>query len=360
MNIDEIKKKKKDIEEKYGPWTAHDILLGDGIHTMDNLTYELEEIKAKKRAALTDEQKPYAFHLLDSSYWEKGSPNCSRTKRIVQIISDICQKPWEKLRVLDLACMEGGFSFELAFRGANVLGIEGREANIVKAQFAKEVLSITNVDFIQDDVRNISSAKYGRFDVVLCIGLLYHLDNPTIFSLLEQIAEVCDCLLVIDTHVSIYPEQSVTYKEKTYWGRFSLEHNPADTEEEKLKNLWQSLDSDKSFTLTRFSLFNFLQQIGFSSVYECNIPPAFWACGTRSTFVAINGQKIEQVFTSRENLIEEEYKEIDSGKNDSESHVLKTQLDSLKNHPYVRLGSSINKFLKKIKGGLLQKQNPIP
>ncbi len=70
---------------------------------------------------------------------------------------------------------------ELARLGANVVGIEGREANLAKARFAKEALSLENPEFHQDDVRNLSKEKYGRFDVVLCLGILYHLNRQTFF-----------------------------------------------------------------------------------------------------------------------------------------------------------------------------------
>jgi 2-polyprenyl-3-methyl-5-hydroxy-6-metoxy-1,4-benzoquinol methylase len=71
------------------------------------------------------------------------------------MIADFSKKSLEELRILDLGVLEGAFSIELARRGATVVGIEGREANIVKAQFAKEALSLNNVDFILDDVRNV-------------------------------------------------------------------------------------------------------------------------------------------------------------------------------------------------------------
>jgi hypothetical protein len=34
-------------------------------------------------------------------------------------------------------------------------------------------------------VRNLSEQRYGRFDVVLCVGLLYHLNEPDVLELLS-------------------------------------------------------------------------------------------------------------------------------------------------------------------------------
>lgn len=339
MNIEEFKKRKKEIEEKFGSWTAHSIQLGNGISTMDVVNADFDQFtsKASELTSKADPEKCLYMHVNEPSRWEMQSPTSSRIKRIVQIVSDICQKPWEKLRVLDLACLEGGFSIEFALRGANVLGIEGREANIAKARFAKDALSLTNVDFIQDDVRNISPEKYGRFDVVLCLGILYHLNSPDVFSFVEKIAEICDRLVVIDTELSLIPDQFCTYKNNTYWGTVVQEHEITLTKEEKLKNLWMSLDNPFSFVFTRFSLFNFLQQTGFSSVYECAIPPVL-GCGTWGTFVAIKGEKLEQALISPGEGVEE-YVEVDSGRYDSELHTLIS-------HPYVRLGLMVRGFLK--------------
>jgi 2-polyprenyl-3-methyl-5-hydroxy-6-metoxy-1,4-benzoquinol methylase len=39
----------------------------------------------------------------------------------------------------------------------------------------------------------------GRFDAVLALGLLYHLDDP--YAFLSNIAGLCDGFAVIDTHI---------------------------------------------------------------------------------------------------------------------------------------------------------------
>src|SRR5262249_20374040 len=157
------------------------------------------------------------------------------------------------------------YAVELAKRGAKVVGVEGREANIEKARFAKEVLSLDNLDLIQDDVRNIHKEKHGCFDIVLCSGILYHLDTPDVFSFLERIAEVCQGFTVIDTHVG-KPREEVVYKGRKYWGEGVQEHSPNATAEAMSKELWKSLTNPKSFYLTRPSLYNFLANAGFTSV----------------------------------------------------------------------------------------------
>jgi 2-polyprenyl-3-methyl-5-hydroxy-6-metoxy-1,4-benzoquinol methylase len=264
METEQIKLKRQKIVEQFGDWTAHNILLKD-----DTFTYDQSHPKFEEQ--LTG----HGIHL----------------RRILQIVSDTTNQPLSKLRVLDLACLEGLYGIEFARHGSEVIGIEGREANVVKAQFAKDVLELNNLTFVQDDVRNLSVSKYGHFDVVLCLGILYHLDVPDVFHFVESMSEVCRGVAVIDTHVGIKSNRTHVYEQQEYHGRVFNEHIPGDTEEEKLKRLWSSLDNENSFWFTRPSLFNLLAYAGFTSAYTCQNPavPGQWL--DRDTIVAIKGQK---------------------------------------------------------------------
>ena len=66
--------------------------------------------------------------------------------------------------------------------------MEGREANVAKAQFVKEALGLNRLKFVHDDVRNLGREKYGIFDIVICSGILYHLDSPDVFHFVKRIA----------------------------------------------------------------------------------------------------------------------------------------------------------------------------
>jgi 2-polyprenyl-3-methyl-5-hydroxy-6-metoxy-1,4-benzoquinol methylase len=255
MNSQEIRDEQLVITENYGPWTAHNFSLGRDVFTI-------------KDAVQGDEVK---------------------LRRILQMVSDICRRPINELRVLDLACLEGLFSIELGKRGAHVCAIEGRKENLEKARFAARTLSLCNVEFHQDDVRNLSEVKYGRFDVVLCLGILYHLDAPDVFTFLENVFAVCQHFVVIDTHISLYPEQTIFHKGKKYWGKTVPEHAPDASHEEKQKRLWASLDNLSSVYFTRPSLYSLLYDLGFTSVYECHIPQEPQKPKDRATFLAIKG-----------------------------------------------------------------------
>jgi 2-polyprenyl-3-methyl-5-hydroxy-6-metoxy-1,4-benzoquinol methylase len=255
MDIKTIIQKKSEVITKYGPWTAHNIHLRDDVYTI------APEI-------IGDEIK---------------------LRRIVQCVLDLAGGSVEGLRILDLACLEGLYAIEFARRKATCLGIEGREANIEKARFAKQVLLLDNLEFIQDDVRNLTVEKHGQFDVVLCLGILYHFDAPDVFSFVERVAEVCRKICIIDTRVALRPKGSYTYNNNTYFGTRGEEHDPRDSKERKTARLWASLDNNQNFWLSRPTLYNLLSHVRFTSVYECNIPAEPEKPVDRITLVAIKG-----------------------------------------------------------------------
>lgn len=180
------------VVAEHGPWTAHNIRLGGRLSTIG--------------PQLTGDEL--------------------RAKRIVRVVGDVCRTDFRQLRVLDLGCLEGLYGIEFARVGADVLGIDGREENIAKAQFSKEALGLENIRFVVDDVRHLSPEKYGSFDVVLCLGILYHLDVPDAFEFVEACARSCTRMFIADTHVSLSRAVSVTHRGKAYAGRRYQEHPP--------------------------------------------------------------------------------------------------------------------------------------
>jgi tRNA (mo5U34)-methyltransferase len=79
--------------------------------------------------------------------------------------------------VLDIGCNAGFYSFEMKRRGAErVVGIDDDEAYLAQARFAAEVKG-AEVEFRKLSVYDV--AKLGeRFDLVLFMGVLYHLRHP--------------------------------------------------------------------------------------------------------------------------------------------------------------------------------------
>lgn len=211
-----------------------------------------------------------------------------RLRRFLQIACDLAGKPLDQLRVLDLACLEGHYGIEFALHGAEVVGIELREANLAKARYAKEYLQLDRLTLFQDDVRNLSLEKYGQFDLVICSGILYHLDAPDVFHFMRRIFEVCTRAAIFDTQIALHPQATFTFENEAYHGSWYTEHNASADRETRLKDLWASVDNIRSFWFTPASLANFVAKLGFTSFYEC-LNPEHVLPEDRRAYVALKG-----------------------------------------------------------------------
>jgi tRNA (mo5U34)-methyltransferase len=79
--------------------------------------------------------------------------------------------------VLDIGCNAGFYSIEMKRRGAaRVLGIDSDPAYLSQAAFAAEVKQV-DVDFRQLSAYDVGQIGE-RFDVVLFMGVFYHLRHP--------------------------------------------------------------------------------------------------------------------------------------------------------------------------------------
>lgn len=79
--------------------------------------------------------------------------------------------------VLDIGCNAGFHAIEMKKRGAaRVLGVDSDDAYLRQARFASEVLGL-EIEYRQLSVYDVG-ALGERFDVVLFMGVLYHLRHP--------------------------------------------------------------------------------------------------------------------------------------------------------------------------------------
>lgn len=100
----------------------------------------------------------------------------------------------EARRILELGSLEGAHTVMLAEQATKVVAIEGREANIRRAELVRRVLGVRNVEFVQGNLETMELAPLGHFDAVFCSGLLYHLPEP--WTLLEQLPRIAPKLLI--------------------------------------------------------------------------------------------------------------------------------------------------------------------
>ena len=80
--------------------------------------------------------------------------------------------------VLDIGCNAGFYSIEMKRRGAErVLGIDSDERYLAQARLAAEILEFDGVEFAQFDVYDVGAIGE-TFDLVIFMGVLYHLRHP--------------------------------------------------------------------------------------------------------------------------------------------------------------------------------------
>ena len=151
-----------------------------------------------------------------------------RSKLICESVADLFGDQLSKSTVLDLGAHCGIMAMDIAFRGAaHVDGFELRKINLERADFLKEYFRIQNVSFTQADVCAIKPDR--KWDVVLCLGLLYHVDNP--MDLIKYCYASCDKLVVIDTicHTEPIPAYILVRnrnKDVHIEGKYSHEFHP--------------------------------------------------------------------------------------------------------------------------------------
>jgi tRNA (mo5U34)-methyltransferase len=109
-------------------------------------------------------------------------------------------------RVLDLACSAGYWSLAAIEAGAEmVVGIEARQMHFDQARFVFEAKEIdpARFTFVHGNIFDVDFRPFGSFDLVLCLGIMYHITRHT--ELFGKISAVNSDLLLIDTRISTMP-----------------------------------------------------------------------------------------------------------------------------------------------------------
>ena len=118
-------------------------------------------------------------------------------------ILDYVQVPerLDGLTVLDVGAYDGFFSFEAERRGAKrVVAVDVLPANCMGFALAREVLG-SDVEYHHMSAYNLDVQKLGGpFDIVLFLGVYYHLRYPLLA--LDQICNITRGQLLMETHIT--------------------------------------------------------------------------------------------------------------------------------------------------------------
>jgi tRNA (mo5U34)-methyltransferase len=174
------------------------------------------------------------------------------------------------LSALDLASHQGWFAYNMARAGfSRVLGIDARQAHVDDSKLISNIFGLKHLSFQKGDIHEQNPDQIGRFDVVLMLGLLYHLENPV--GALRLCRALCNTLCVIETQIVPGMTGFVDYGSYQYVrplkGSFGIIDETDDTQgpEASITGvcLVPSLDA----------LMWLLEKVGFSSAEVLEPPP---------------------------------------------------------------------------------------
>jgi tRNA (mo5U34)-methyltransferase len=134
----------------------------------------------------------HSFELPDGSIIQGVNDLAGQKSRIAQfpIAADLTGK-----RVLDIGAWDGWFSFEMERRGAEVMAVDNWDND--RFRYIHQALG-SRVDYRILDVYDLHPDKIGRFDIVLFLGVLYHLKHPLLA--LEKVCALTTELAAVDSY----------------------------------------------------------------------------------------------------------------------------------------------------------------
>jgi SAM-dependent methyltransferase len=154
-----------------GPWVHGFFDLGNGIIIEDS-----DELQKKRLFAILG----YLKDIIRTHYTDKKT----------------------KLVIGDVGCNTGFFIFELykEFKFKKYFGFEPKLSNLKKAKFIRDYFSISK-DTVSLKKYNLlsSPSKIDKMDVVLCVGVLHHIDD--IYTACRNLHYLTNDLLVIECMV---------------------------------------------------------------------------------------------------------------------------------------------------------------
>ena len=128
------------------------------------------------------------------------------------------------VRILEIGPADGYFTKQLVMRGASVTALDYSAKDF--CGFAvMEKLHGTPFDFVQGNIYNVPHYDFQPFDLVLCLGVLYHM--PDLVRAVHVLRAVCKDRLIIETLVATdlgdepcaryHPAASLNNDQTNFW-----------------------------------------------------------------------------------------------------------------------------------------------
>ncbi len=151
------------------------------------------------------------------------SRNCNdRLSKIENIFILLREKLGRPLRLLDLGCAQGFFSFNLSKHCSKVTGIDFLDKNIDLCNALRNEQGLDHVVFKEDKIQNvINDLDYDDYDVVIGFSVFHHIcDADGYLPTKEKINKIANMSQLVLLELAVK-------EEGLYWGR-NLPDQPLD------------------------------------------------------------------------------------------------------------------------------------
>jgi tRNA (mo5U34)-methyltransferase len=196
----------------------------------------------------------------------------TREQMVFSVLDPMFADHWEKTTGIDVACHEGFYGSRLAQRGCgSVLGVDARDSNLEGANLMRDALGLKNLSFQLADVSTMDPARFGQFDIVLMLGLIYHLENPV--GALRLARALCRKVALIETQLAPELGGEMEWGSRETLKRIAGNYAAIEETDEVTADNREANTTVISLVPSREGLLWTLRAIGFSRV-EVVPPPA--------------------------------------------------------------------------------------
>jgi tRNA (mo5U34)-methyltransferase len=145
---------------------------------------------------------PNGEHVPSSHAHVLDAIHATRTQMLLSVVNQNFGNNIDTLRAIDLACHQGWFSIELAKRGfSEIVSVDARNEHVMDTQIMSQIYEFDHIIHTHvSDVHDLDAKALGGFDLVLCLGLIYHLENP--IGALRKAHALCKRVCVIETQIA--------------------------------------------------------------------------------------------------------------------------------------------------------------